>query len=132
MPWASLPGANQRSPLFSRVGGIIVLFLPFVLLLISTLRSQETPRPILAGAVATEAFLAFGLLRKSGLQRIAVNTSVIPLYLIGIVVLWICTHDVSDWFLHMSMGVMSIVPLSLYGIQQWFFTGRYTLREREI
>ncbi len=106
----------------------MVLFLPFMLLLVATLRNPDTPQPVLAGAVAAEAFLAFGLLREAGLQRITVNTSAIPLYLIGIIVLWITKPDLKDWFLHMSMGVMSIVPLTLYGIQEWFFTGRFTMR----
>jgi HEAT repeat protein len=107
--------------------GFICVFIPSAILIVTLLRAGDSPHPILAGGVATSAFLAFGLLHQVGFVRACSHKTCSPLYLIAVLVLWMSARDSSGWFIHAAMGTLLGVPMLLFIFQEFVFTGRASL-----
>jgi hypothetical protein len=115
-----------RPTLFASVGGIVVLLVPVVVLLAVAARSGQTP--LIAGGVATEAFLALGLWHQVGIARASSHKTASPVYLIGVLIVWMSAKDHHDFWLQGGMFIMVGVPLTLFIGQEFLFTGNTGLR----
>ena len=128
MPTEPLQPPTPRASLRSQLGGVLVISIPAAILICVMLRTGGASQPILAGGIATAAFLALGLLHQVGASNAAAHKSASPLYLIAVLVLWINTSDYQDRFIQTAMGTLLCVPLSLFVFQEYLFTGRGGLR----
>ena len=117
-----------RTMLLVRLAGVLVLAVPVAVLALAMVRVGGSPQPILAGGMATCAFLALGLLHQIGSARAISHKSASPLYLIAVLILWMNTRDYHNWFIQAAMGTLLGVPLSLFVLQEYLFTGRSSLR----
>lgn len=125
---AADPPTSPRRSMIAILCGIVCVFVPFTVLITTMIRAGGSPQPVLAGGVATLAFLAFGLLRQVGPTRAFSHKACSPLYLIAVLVLWMTSRESSDWFIHAAMGTLLGVPLTLFVGQEFIFTGRSGLR----
>lgn len=120
----SKPSVEMRSPSSSSIakfGGTVVLFLPIAVLIAVASRTGQTP--LLAGGVATEAFLALGLIHQSGLARAASYKTASPIYLIAVLILWMSAKDHREPLMQVGMFVLVGVPLALFVGQEFLFPG---------
>jgi HEAT repeats len=128
----SLPVEKTPTPrrsLLNRGSGFACVFLPFGVLITTMIGSGETPQPMLAGGVATLAFLAFGLVQYVGLARACSYKACSPLYLIAVFVLWMTSGESRGWAIHVAMGMLIGVPIILFIWQEFLYTGRASLRK---
>src|SRR5450432_1297640 len=99
--------------------GIVCVSLPCALLVATMIRASGSPQPILAGGVATIAFLALGVLHQFGPARSCSHKTCSPLYLIAVLVLWMTSRESPGWFIHAAMGILLGVPLILFIGQEY-------------
>jgi hypothetical protein len=122
------PQTPVRGSLLAQLGGTVVLSIPLAVLILAVLRAGGPPSPLLAGGVATISFLTFGLVNQVGLAHIARHKTASPLYLIGMLALWLSVRDYNEQFMRAAMGVLLGVPLALFIFQEFIFTGAGSLR----
>ncbi len=90
--------------------------------------SRLGPNPLLVGGIATEAFLAFGMMNQVGIVRGASHKTASPIYLVAVLILWMSSKNVFDWYLHAAMGTLVAVPLALFIWQEFFYGEGLALR----
>ena len=113
------------------VGSILVLFTPMSVLVAVALHMG--PSPLLAGGIATLAFLAFGLLHQIGAGRAWSHKTSSPVYLMAVLIIWMASRESRDLFLQSSMFILVGVPLTLFMIQEFILvTGGGSRRARAL
>jgi len=108
-----------RTAWFLLVWGILVVFTPMVVLM--AVAMHVGPSPLLAGGVATQAFLAFGLLHQVGAARAASHKTASPVYLMAVLIIWMASQQSRDLFLQVCMFILVGVPLTLFLAQEFLF-----------
>src|ERR1700677_4310569 len=120
-PWenAAMMNTFARAPIhFVR---LCVLLLPAALLACAALRDPEVNWILWMGSafLVGVCFLNY-LNSRSWRQPLA--PSIITLYLIGLGWIWFGTKQ-QDWYAHLSMAILLIVPLIFFGIQSLIESG---------
>jgi hypothetical protein len=117
--------AAPRPSTYVLVGAVLVLYIPVTILVIVSWRFG--PTPLLAGGIATEAFLAMGVLHQFGFARGTSHKTASPLYLTAVVIVWASAKQ-DDWVVHAIMGTLVGVPLTLFVGQEFLFSGAASQR----
>lgn len=115
-----------RPSLFVMLTSIVVLAVPMTTLIALALRFG--PTPLLAGGVATLAFLALGLIHLVGLARCSSHKNVSPVYLIAVMIVWMSDRHAQDQFQKTAMFILVGMPLTLFFVQEFLFPEGSSLR----
>jgi hypothetical protein len=105
----------------------IVLLVPAALLLIAALRAWD-PKPwLLLGGLAFQLLICLLTFVSSRSWNQPIGPSIVTLYLTGVAWLWF--GDVaSDWYTHLSKGVLIGIPILVFGYQTLIDSGAPIMR----
>jgi len=128
MPNSTAELAVPQASLWSIVKGVGVMLAPIGVLTAAALQAGGSPQPLLAGGIATIAFLALGLLHQVGPSRASSHKSASPVYLVTVLILWLTAKNHDDRFIQISLSILVGIPLILFVFQELIFTGGGSLR----
>ncbi|MBY0521908.1 MAG: HEAT repeat domain-containing protein [Gemmataceae bacterium] len=115
----------------TRLGRLIVLVLPTVLMVIGSFRTEETTSQMMwLGAAFQVMVFAFFLVTRRTQQGIGPSVAVV--YLVGLAWLWLADNKSGDWFFHLAQCILLIVPLVLFAFQMLIDTGAFANRRARV
>jgi len=111
---------------------LAVLLIPAVLLFISVGRAHGRLQALLGLGATLEAIASISLLWAVRNRRQPAGTSIVALYLIALVWIWLGADESKDWYFHLAQSVLLAVPLGLLGLEALSNSGGLALRHARV
>jgi HEAT repeat protein len=115
--------------LLARVVGYVLLPLPAALMLIASQRATEQAALMLWLGTAFQVLVCTMSFISQQTWRQSAGPSLITLYVIALGWVWLGTRDSGDWYPHLAMAVLLVVPLVVFAQQVLTESGASALRQ---
>jgi hypothetical protein len=120
--------SDRRAAFLWLVGRLCLLLLPFVLLLIGSLRGvSAAPRLLWLGTLFQFLACGLSLFGRRG-WREPTGASILMLYVIALSWMLLVASNADDWYLHLAQAVLLVVPLGYFAVQALQESGAPAMR----